>query len=1025
MRLFVGFSLFTCILPSLLLTSTSLHAQIDRAEINGTVTDRTGAVVSGASVSLANSETGSTRKAASNDNGIFVLSSLPIGHYAITVTKSGFSAARVDGIELNSGVTRTINTRLEVESASQTATVTAEVGGDILDKNDATVGGTVQSEQISRIPLNGRNIATLELLAPGVIDTGTGQQATIHIAGQGIDDNNYRFDGVDASGGIRQALKSGLRLQFSTEAVAEFKVDAGAYTADTGGSAGGQVSLISKSGTNNFHGAVFDYLRNKYFDATPLFSGANHPNFHLNQFGGNIGGPIIRDRTFFFANYEGFRQTLGGIPAVGIVPSAAYRAQVIAAQPSLAPFINAYPTSSTVSATDPNQALYTSIVPSPNQENSGVIRVDHHLGARDSTYGRYSIDDGLATSSLNNAGQAVTIGSRVQNFVLEELHIFNPTLLNEAEFGFNRNTYLQNQNTGLPYNFSIAGFTSIAETYSKAQVPTTFSVNDTVTLIRGQHTIKTGIDIRRVYLNEANSTDGTLSFTAQPGLSAEQAVLANHLNTIQVTAPLNDRGLRKTQYAAYVQDQWKATPNLTLNYGLRYNYFSPFVEGHNNEDPFDFASCGGYCGIGAEFYFRNFLSFDPRVSLAYSPESLDGNTVFRAGFGIYHGEIQLGDEESPVVNTEPSTTLTSSATRFFSYPSALAFIPTTGLATTPRSLARHHPDSYTTQYTASIQQALNSQTTFTATYLGIKGTHLFRRTQTNLIDPIAGVRPYAALYPSQIDTKQMEGMSIFHALQLNFNRRFLNGLLLSGNYMFSHALDDNSVGAGESASAENVNNFRADYANSTFDVRHSANASIVYDLPFGRGRRFINSAPFVVEEIAGGWSVDSLLAVRSGLPVDITISRSSSALPDGNNVNQRPDRVPGVPLYNGRGIKTWLNPAAFAVPLPGTWGNLGRNAAVGPNLWQDDSAIEKHFRITERYQAIFRAEAFNLFNRAQYGQPNASLSTGTAPTGSPAGARPTLSVPSTFGQITSPINTAGLVGTGTQRVLEFALRITY
>ena len=1010
---------------SLLFFPALLHAQIDRAEINGTVTDTTGAIIPGAAIGLRQLETAATRTALSGDTGTFVLSSLPIGHYTLTVSKPGFSDQQIPDVELNSGVTRTINARMQVAGAAQTISVETDLGPDNLDKNDATFGGTIQSAQISRIPLNGRNIATLELLAPGAIDTGTGQQSTIHIAGQGIDDNNYRFDGVDAAGGIREALKSGLRLQFSTEAVAEFKVDSGAYTADTGGSAGGQVSLISKSGTNNFHGAVFEYLRNKYFDALPLIQSTSHPNFHLNQFGANLGGPIVHNRTFFFANYEGFRQSLGGIPAVGIVPSAAYRAQIIAAQPSLAPFINAYPTSSTVSATDPNQALYTSIVPSPSHENSGVIRVDHRLGARDSTYGRYDIDDGLATSSLNNAGEAITVGSRVQNLVLEELHTFGPTLLNEAEFGFNRNTYLQIQTTGLPYNISIAGFTSLAETYSKAQVPTTFSVNDTLTIIRGRHTIKTGVDIRRVHINETNSTDGTLSFTAQPGLSAEQAVLANHLNSIQVTAPLTTRGLRKTQYGAYVQDQWKFTPDLTLNYGLRYNYFSPFVEAHGNDDPFDFASCGGYCGVGADFYFRNFKDFDPRVSVAWSPQALHGNTVFRAGFGIYHGEIQLGDEDSPVVNTEPSTTLTSSATRFFSYPSAIALIPTTGLATTPRSLTRYHTDSYTTQYTASVQQALGSQTTLTATYLGIKGTHLFRRTETNLIDPATGVRPYAALYPSQIDTKSMQGMSIFHALQFNLNRRFSNGFLLSGNYMFSHALDDDTVGSGESASAENVSCFRCDYANSSFDVRHSANASIVYDLPFGRNRQFLNHGNLLVEELAGGWSVDSLFAVRSGLPVDITISRSSSALPDGNNINQRPDRVPGVSIYNGKGIKNWLNPAAFQVPLPGTWGNLGRNAAAGPNLWQDDAAVEKHFRVNDRNQVIFRAEAFNLFNRAQYGQPNSTLSTGTIPAGSPAGTRPNLSVPATFGQITSPINTAGLVGTGTQRVLEFALRITY
>ncbi len=1000
--------------------SATLYAQIDRAQINGTVTDSSGAVVPGATVDLLEQGTGATRHVVSGSQGSFVLPSLPIGRYSLTVEKAGFTELRIGPVELNAGVTRTMNARLRVASATQTVEVEGDRSVENLDKNDATFGGTIHSVQVSKLPLNGRNIATLELLAPGAIDSGNGQQSSIRFAGQGIDDNNYRFDGVDAAGGIRQALKSGLRLQFSTEAVAEFKVAAGTYTADTGGSAGAQIGLVSKSGTNSFHGSIFDYLRNSYFDALSPIQSRYHPNFHLNQFGGNLGGPIVHNRTFFFANYEGFRQTLGGIPSIGTVPSAAFRAQVAAAQPALAPFIDAYPIGTTPSASDPNAALYTSVVPSPNNENSGVVRIDHRFSSHDSTYGRYNIDDGSSTTALNSVGQASTVDSRVQNLVLEELHVFSPTLLNEVQFGFNRNTYLQTQVTGLPYNLSVTGFTTIAENYDKAQVPTTYSGIDTVTLTRGQHTVKAGVDIRRVQLNSSNSLDGTLSYTT------ESSLLLNRLNSIQVSAPVTPRGLRKVQMAAYAQDQWKATSNLTLNYGLRYNYFGPFYEAHNNADPFDIATCGGYCGIGAPFGNRNVLDFDPRLSLAYSPAALGGRSVLRAGFGIYHGEVQLGDLDSAVVNTEPSTTLTSSSTQVYSFPAALALIPNTGLATTPRSLARDRPDSYTTQWTGSVQQALGGGTVLTATYLGIKGTHLFRRTYVNLIDPATGKRPLGAQFPSQIDYKNNAGMSIFHALQIQLVRRFHNGLFLSGNYMYSHALDDASVGAGEALSAENISCFRCEYANSAFDVRHSGNASLVYNLPFGTGQRFLNSSR-LASVFIGGWSIDSLLIARGGLPVNVTVSRSSTALPDGNNQNQRPDRVPGVSLYNGKGILTWLNPAAFRLPVAGTWGNLERNAAVGPTLWQDDAAAEKSFALTERNSLIFRAEAFNVFNRAQYGQPNATLSTRKCTPGS-AGCTPdglTLSAPATFGQITSTINSTGLVGTGTPRVLEFALRLTY
>ena len=836
---------------------------------------------------------------------------------------------------------------------------------------------------------------------------------------------------LDATGIFHATLKSGLRLQFSTEAVSEFKVDSGAYAADTGGSAGGQVSLISKSGTNQFHGSVFDYLRNSYFDALGPFKPSFKQTFHLNQFGGNLGGPIVKDRTFFFVNYEGFRQTLSGVPQVGFVPSPAYRAQVAATQPGLAPIVNAFPLGQAPSSTDANASLFTGEVPSPDNENSGDVRVDHRFYDKDSAYVRYNIDDGTSTSALDALAQAITIDSRVQNFVLEESHIASATLLNEVEFGFNRNTFIQAQVTGEPYNFSISGFTAVDENYNKEQVGQAWSVNDTLTWTKGRHTVKAGVDLRFPKFEEANSVDGTASFLS------EGAFLANQLDSFLTTAALPDKGLRKKDIAGYMQDEWKANRQLTLNYGLRYQYFSPFNEQHNNEDPFDIASCGGYCGIGAEFYFPNYLNFEPRVAAAYSPDSLNGKAVFRAGFGIYHGENQLGDEDSPVVNTEPSTLLTSGlqsngSTVQYAYPVDPVLTPSTGLALTPRSLGRHHPDSYTEQWTGSMQYALPGDTVLTMTYLGIKGTHLFRRSYTNLLNPVTGTRPLPQ-YPSEIDTKFNEGKSIFHALQFNVNRRFHNGFFIAANYMFSHALDDGSVGAGEGDSAENVNNFQAEYANSDDDVRNTGNVSLVYDLPIGFHRKYLNNNR-VADVFIGGWSVNTLFEARSGLPLNVTLSRPPRYLPDGNNNSQRPNRVPGQPLYlPGRSVNAWLNPAAFSAPLNGTWGNLGRNIASGPLLWQDDSTLEKTFHVTERNDVIFRAEAFNLFNRAQYGSPSTGLNevlcsatalSNTCPAGVAPGAN-YVQAPTSFGVISSTVNPAGLVGTGTPRVLEFALRITY
>jgi hypothetical protein len=998
----------------LALVSPAAQAQINRTEINGTVTDTTGAAVADVSVTVVQDGTQATRQAKTNASGLFVVSSLPTGRFTVLLHGNGFQDVRVADVELHSGDTRTLNQKLTPGEVTQAVSVEADKEGAQLQKSDATFGGTIQSVQIRELPLNGRNIATLELLAPGAIDTGTGQQNTIRFVGQGIDDTNYRLDGVDASGVLRQALKSGLRLQFSTEAVSEFKVDAGAYTADTGGSAGGQVNLVSKSGTNEFHGSVFDYLRNSYFDAQSPIKSSVHPQFHLNQFGGGLGGPIVHDRTFFFVDYEGFRQSLGGVPQIGVVPSPAFRAQILAAHPELASLVNAYPQGQAPSPKDTGAYTLATVVPSPDTEDSGTARVDHRFTASDSSYVRYNIDDGSSTSALGALGQATTIGSRVQNFVLEELHIFSPTLLNEAEFGFNRNTYVQTQNSSNTLNTIVSGFSELYENYLKQQVGQSFSINDTVTTTRGNHTIKGGVDIRFPQFDEANSLDSTASFQSEANFAA------NRLNTFQLTAPLPDKGLRKLQAAGYVQDEWKASQALTLNYGLRYNYFSPFHEQHNNEIPFDIATCGGYCAFGSEFYFPNYLDFDPRVGVAYSPESLHGRTVFRAGFGVYHGEDQLGDEDAPIVNDGPSTILTSGkqsngTNMQYSYPTPPALTPLTGLALTPRSLAQHHPDAYSEQWTGSVQHAFSGDTVVTMTYIGLKGTHLFRRSYTNLIDPVTGTRPLPR-YPSQIDTKYNEGKSIFHALQVNLDRRFHNGFFIAGNYMLSHAINDGSVGAGESDAAENVHNFPGEYGSSDDDVRNTGNVSLVYDLPVGRGRRFLSNNT-AADVVVGGWSVNTLLEARAGIPLNILLSRSATALPDGNNVNQRPNRVPGQPLYlGGRGINAWLNPAAFAVPANGTWGNLAKNAATGPALWQDDSAVEKAFHVTERSNVIFRAEAFNLFNRAQYGQPGTGLNVG-----SNGAILPTA----TFGKITQTVNPTGLVGTGTPRELEFALRITY
>jgi Carboxypeptidase regulatory-like domain len=368
------------ILAATLIPSIAV-AQIDRAEVDGTVRDQSGAVISGASVVVVQNDTGLGREASTNSDGIYTVPSLPPGNYEITFAKDGFEKAVFRDVLQIAGQTRTLNATLAVGMQAQTVSVVDTNAA--LDETTATFGGSVQPVQVSKVPVNGRNWSTLETFVPGAINLGTGGQSSIRFAGQGMDDANYRLDGNDMTGIQNAAPKSALRLQISTEAIQEFSVASAMYTAENGGSAGGQVNVVSKSGTNDLHGSIFEFIRNSAFDARPVLNRKPAPQapFRLNQFGGTMGGPIRKDKTFYFASYEGFRQSLGSVQ-VGFVPTAAFKSMVRAA---LQPFMNAYPLPTSPDPKSPTHngvpvdGLWTGSVSSPATEDAGFIRVDHRL----------------------------------------------------------------------------------------------------------------------------------------------------------------------------------------------------------------------------------------------------------------------------------------------------------------------------------------------------------------------------------------------------------------------------------------------------------------------------------------------------------------------------------------------------------------------------------------------------------------------------------------------------------------------
>jgi hypothetical protein len=600
------------------------------------------------------------------------------------------------------------------------------------------------------LPLNGRNWSTLTALAPGAVDTGGSNQRSIRFAGRGLDDNNFTFDGIDATNIVNQAQQPFVRLAIPTDAIEEFRIDTMLFTAENGSTPGGQVAVVSKSGSNTLHGSTFEFLRNDIFDAREPIDTLNpsKPPFRLNQFGGSVSGPLVRGRSFFLLTYEGLRQTLGQtLP--GFVPTDAFKAQVAAANPVLVPILNAYPKGQLPVSGSAQVAEFVGSGRQSDREDSAVLRLDHRFSTRDTAYLRFNFDAAISRIPLAQGGSYLSdrqqVVSRPVNGELETLRIFSPRLVNELKFGFNRgNVYTTNQGaTQLPFSVAVSGFTTLANNQYKIGVGNSYSYIDNLTWVRGNHTLKFGIEIRHIQLNQGNTPSGTISF------SSANSFLTNSVNSASYAAELPVNGLRKTEAYSYAEDEWKLLANLTINLGLRYSFYNIFHEVNNKANPFDFATCGpaGFCGVGASFGDPNALDVDPRLSITWAPASLNGKTVLRSGFGLYHGDGQLDDQNLPINNEVGRYSLSAKTIPNLSYP-VTPFLNGPGTVS-PRDMDRRRKDMVVSQWSLSVQQAIAHDLVGSLSYVGSKGTHLLTTSYLNLIDPATGVRPNPAF--SQVE----------------------------------------------------------------------------------------------------------------------------------------------------------------------------------------------------------------------------------------------------------------------------------
>jgi hypothetical protein len=1005
---------FTVLILCLFSFAATALSQVDRATLNGTVTDGSGAVVQQVMIELDSPATGLHREAATNSRGTYQVPALPIDVYKITMSKDGFKPEVFEKVEFQVGQPRTIDARLQVGTRTEVVEVTSS---EALNRSSAEVGIVIESEQIKQIPLDGRNWAGLMALAPGAINAGSGDQHDIRFNGRSLDDENYSFDGIDASGVQEQAQKADAHLNISLESISEFRVSSAVYTAESGAAGGAQINLVSKTGSNKFHGGVFEFLRNDIFDSKTYFDSNALPPLRMNQFGGDLGGPIRKDRTFFYMNYEGLRQSIGDTQSAAYVPNAAARTLILATSPSLGPLVNAFPKGVAPYAAAPQWTDQTLPYGTDRtREDYGMARIDHKFNDSTTAYIRGNIDSAYLDQPADSAGARTLTDIVPENIVFALQKVFSPQLINEAKFGVNRSAWKPIVQGSAPTSLTVGGdvpWSGLTGSSAQEENGTTYSEIDNLTLLRGRSSYKFGVEIRRIQLNNSGNflTTSDISYTSFNNFQNNLA------DSMDLDIAQGIVGLRRTFYMGYAQDEVKLTPNLTMNIGLRYEFYSVMHEVEGRSVTVS-AACGGFCPLGGPFYQPNTKDFGPRFGLSWAPKVLNGKTVIRTGFGTYFGANQNDDFSDPtetLAHRYSASTNLPALQLYYGYD--LTQTSPLGSNTSAKAIDPNRKDLYYENWDFNIQQQLPHSFVAQVGYVGSGGRHLFSKITANGFLPETTTRPIPSL--GTYGLKGNRANSSFNALQASLQRTFKNGFLWQSQYMWSHAITDGSIGAGEAVSVENNSCLACDRSSTNQDVRQTFTTNAVYRFPFGSGGRFLKEG--VAGKMAGGWDLSGIFMARSGEPVNITITRKANVMQDGITSGQRPNMIPGVSIYpsGGSTLNNWFNFAAFAVPAKYTWGNAPRYLGRGPGNYEVDTALSKRTALFERGGLTFRAEAFNLFNHPMFATPSGGLgSVTTDSTGKITAVNPN------FGKITSIINT-GATGTGTPRRLQLSLRLDF
>lgn len=993
------------LMPALwLLTVYSVSfGQVSTGAISGTVSDSTGAVLPGVKVVVLNEDTGISRTVQTDASGRYVAPSLTLGRYRVTATLQGFQTEARNGVVLTVGREAVVNLQLTVGSMVQSVEVTGEAP--LVESTSSAMGGLVDDRTMRELPLNGRSYDQLALLQAGVTAYGGGATSggfnygagtRFSVAGSRGYNNSFLLDGTDINDAANATPGGAAGTNLGVEAIREFKMLTNNFSAEYGRATGAVITAVTKSGTNQYHGTAFHFIRNSALDARNFFDVKNSPPpFKRNQFGGVFGGPIKKDQTFFLGAYEGMRQRLGTTTLV-TVPTASAKngilpTSTVNVNPVIQPFLKLWPNPNGRDFGD-GTGEFVSAPTVPTNQDYFIIRMDYQLSEKHSFFGRYSFDND-SVEKLDGLLFAVSKGAaRRQYSTFQISSIFRPTVLNAFRFAYNRSAQISDTLPveklgpevsfipGLPIGrLEIGGRAATAarritglgtsDSVPRSWIYNLFEAGDDVTYIKGNHSFKLGGSFKRIRDNTAQNTSLRGIYT----FSSFANVLAGQASNFAAVRPGQSayRGIRQSMFAVFGQDDVRVTPRLTLNLGLRWEAVSDPTEVNGLASNLVHVTDPRVTILDSYFEVSK-RNFEPRVGFAWQANQ-SGTLVIRGGFGIFHDQILPVYYAVNVAKYPPFFDLLNLENPRF--PDASRDLTTSGLlrlnavATSLKTPAKNH-------YTFSIQQQLFKNTVLEVGYVGSKSTNVprFGEQNTRSYTLINGQKFFPANSPrknpnfDEIRTVTTDTNGHYDAMQIKLRRSTSSNLQFQVSYTFSRAIDQASAiatvdSAREAQASLDPEDPARDRGRASFDATNNVVINFGYPLPLRFERKL---ASFFLS----GWEITGIATITDGQPFSVRLGTERSR----NGGGGRADRPDLAPARSNNPILSrpdkWYDPTAFLFPAAGTYGNVGRNTLIGPGKRVFDLSLLKQFRFKESSTVQFRAEFFNLFNHANFGLPS-------------------------------------------------------